>query len=67
MALDDGRATNDPYEWVARGMGERTMPVAHNWIIEHFDALSDGDVADVQFILGETEKPKVSERVGQNP
>lgn len=56
-ALDGhGKATNDPYEW-----GGRTYPVAHNYIIEHWDALRDGDVIDVSFILGETDKPKVSE------
>ena len=57
-ALDGhGKATNDPYEW-----GGRTYPVAHNYIIEHWDELRDGDVVDVSFILGETAAPKVSER-----
>jgi hypothetical protein len=57
-ALDGhGKATNDPYEW-----GGRTYPVAHNYIIEHWNELRDGDVIDVSFILGETDKPKVSER-----
>ena len=54
----DGKATNDPYEW-----GGRTWPVAHKYIIEHWEDLHDGDVVDVSFILGETEKPKVSERL----
>lgn len=53
----DGKATNDAYEW-----GGRTYPVAHLWIIEHWDELKDGDVVDVEFILGETSKPKTSER-----
>jgi hypothetical protein len=52
-----GKATNDPYEW-----GGRTYPVAHNWIIEHWDELEDGDVVDVEFILGETKVQKVSQR-----
>ena len=55
----NGKATNDPYAW-----GGRTWPTAHNFIIDHWDELSDGDVVDVSFILGETAKPKVSERVG---
>ncbi len=55
----DGQATNDPYGWKD---GARTFPVAHNWIIENWDTLKDGDVVDVSFILGETTKPKVSER-----
>ena len=53
-----GKATNDPYEW-----GGRTYPVAHDYIIRNWDALSDGDVVDVQFILGETTQPKISERI----
>jgi hypothetical protein len=53
----DGQATNDPYAW-----NGRTWPNAHNWIIEHWDELKDGDVVDVSFILGETRQPKVSER-----
>jgi len=63
MCLEDGRATNDPYEWGSRGMGLRTMPNAHNYIIEHWDELKDGDVVDVQVILGETTEPKKSERL----
>ncbi len=62
MILMDGRATSDPYQWVDLHMGPRTMPVAHNWIIEHYEEVQDGDVVDVQFILGETVAPKVSER-----
>lgn len=53
-----GQATNDPYAW-----GGRTWPVAHNYIIEHWDALSDGDVIDVRHILGETLEPAKSERL----
>lgn len=48
----------DPYNWD----GERTMQVAHLYICEHWDTLRDGDVVDVQFILGETKTPKISER-----
>jgi len=65
MMLYDGKATNDPYEWRALGMGPRTLPVAHDWIIDHFDELSDGDVVDVQVILGETSTPKISERLAR--
>lgn len=55
-----GKATNDPYEW-----GGRTWPVAHHYILEHWDELNDGDVVDVSFILGETTEKKVSERYGR--
>jgi hypothetical protein len=50
---------NDPYGW-----GGRTYPVAHNYIIENWKTLADGDVIDVQFILGETAVKKTSERFG---
>jgi hypothetical protein len=63
MCLCDGKATNDPYEWIALGMGSRTMGNAHNWITDHWRDVKDGDVVDVQFILGETKVPKVSERL----
>jgi hypothetical protein len=58
MRLDDQRGHADPHDW-----GSRTMPVARNHIIDHFEALSDGDVVDVEHILGETTEPKVSERL----
>lgn len=57
----DGQATNDCYGW---GEGSRTFPVAHKWIIEHWTEIKDGDVVDVQFILGETTTKKRSERDG---
>jgi len=55
-----GQATNDPYAWAE---GVRTLPVAHNWIIDHWEELADGSVIDVEFILGERAERKVSERV----
>jgi hypothetical protein len=48
----------DPYDW----RGARTKPNAHLWITEHWHEIADGDVIDVQFILGETAVPKCSER-----
>ena len=48
----------DPYAW-----GNRTMTTAHLYILEHFDELKSGDVVDVEFILGETKSPKISERL----
>ena len=51
------QATNDPYARTGR-----TWPVAHWWIIDHWDELSDGDVVDVEFALRETAAPKVSEK-----
>ncbi len=55
--LSDCRGANDPYEWNSRTMGS-----AHIYIEEHWAELNDGDVVDVEFILGETTEPKKSER-----
>ena len=49
----------DCYDWPAN---PRTHRVAHNYIAQHWDELADGAVVDVEFILGETDKPKISER-----
>ena len=48
----------DPHHW---SFSSRTRAVAHEYIKEHFDELESGAVVDVQFILRETEAPKVSE------
>lgn len=57
LSADGDKCSNDPHYW-----GGRTRPVAHRYIIENWHALKDGDVVDVQFILGETLAPKRSER-----
>ena len=41
----------------------RTWFVAHAHIIANWDSLSDGDVVDVEFILGEKPTAKTSERL----
>ena len=56
----DGQATNDPYGWTGSA---RTIPQAHNYIIEHWNEIADGDVVDVEFILGNTTTVKESERL----
>lgn len=48
----------DPHDWLD---GTRTRSVAHQWVIEHFDEIESGAVVDVEFILGESAKAKVSE------
>jgi hypothetical protein len=48
----------DPYDW-----NERTKHHAHDYIRAHWRELQDGDVVDVQFILGETKEKKRSEQV----
>ena len=59
LAGGTGQLSCDPYDW---GGGARTMKVAHQHIIEHWYELETGAVIDVQFILKETEEPKVSEQ-----
>ena len=51
------QATNDPYARIGR-----TWPIAHHWIIDHWNELQDGDVVDVEFALGERTTPKVIPR-----
>lgn len=58
LSADGKPFWNDPYGW-----GGRTYPVAHKYIIENWPDLRDGDVIDVQYILGETAAKKVSERL----
>jgi hypothetical protein len=50
----------DCYDWPG---GSRTKQVAHNYVAEHWAKLQDGDVIDVEFILGETDKAKITERL----
>ena len=49
----------DPFTWSNR----RTYTSAHLWIREHFAEIKTGQVVDVEFVLGEVEHPKVSERI----
>ena len=56
-----GEWTCDPHSWSPPFA--RTMPIAQQYINAHFDELQSGAVVDVQFILGETANPKISERV----
>ena len=48
----------DPYDW----KDSRTMANAHYYIEHNWSTLRDGDVVDVEFILGETQSKKLSER-----
>lgn len=57
VSFNNNRSCSDPYEW-----GGRTYPVAHQYIVDHWDELTSGSVVDVEFILGETTAPKGSER-----
>lgn len=56
--LIGGPSAYDCYDW-----DNRTMQVAHDYIQNHWSELDSGAVIDVEFIIGETKKPKVTERV----
>jgi hypothetical protein len=56
--LHDCKAANDSFEW-----SNRTMHTAHKFIEENFQNLESGSVVDVQFILGERDFPRISERL----
>lgn len=60
-ALCGGENLNyNPHSW-----GNRTRQVAHGWLLENWDHVQTGDVIDVEYVLHETDKPKVSERIEQ--
>lgn len=50
-------ASHDPYSWWGR-----TKRIAHLFIARHWHELLDGDVIDIEFILGYSQTKKVSER-----
>lgn len=56
-----GYGNIDSYKWEGAPV-VRTLPVAHKYIEKHFYELETGAVIDVEFILGETDKPKISEQ-----
>ena len=56
--IGGGESRIEPYQWTGR-----TMVQAHKYIVENWNQLEDGDVIDVEFILGETRVMKISERL----
>lgn len=56
---DGSKSWSDAYAW-----GDRTMQTAHIYIEEHWNELKDGQVIDVEYILNERSKPKLSESHG---
>lgn len=59
MRWNTNRAEYDPFEW-----GDRTMRAAHHHLRGYWDSIKSGDVIDVEYIMGATSKPKVSESNG---
>ena len=60
--LEGMKCAVDPIDW-----DNRTMQGAHQYLIKQANAqvpqFGHGEVIDVQFILGEADSPKVSERI----
>ena len=52
--------TCQPTDWQQHSTG-RTLGVAHQYIIDHWEELKSGDVVDVEYVLGEVDVPKRSE------
>jgi len=61
VKLNGVEAQYDPFNWVP----SRTMGNAHRYIIDNWNDLKSGEVIDVEFILGETQVKKRSERYGE--
>lgn len=55
---DPAKYQSDPSDW-----NDRTYETAHMYICKHFDELENGQVVDVEFILGEVTEPKQSQRL----
>lgn len=51
-------ATTDPYKHDVNDVRK-----AHQYILKHFDELDEGAVIDLEYIAGETKKPKVAARI----
>jgi hypothetical protein len=48
------------YGW---GGCPRTLLAAHEYLVKMFDQLESGAVVDVQYLLGETQEPKIPQRL----
>ena len=50
-------------DWINRS--GRTFPVAHKWIEDNFDTIKNGEVIDVEFILGEKDSISLNSFIEQ--
>ena len=58
MELESRKSHMNPTSW-----GDRTMQSAHRWIANNWHGFKSGAVIDVEYILGEVDKPKISQRL----
>ena len=61
MDLNNQNATSDPQGWHYMGRSQRTFGVAHDYIIDNWGQIREGDVIDVCYICKETHQVKVAE------
>ncbi len=61
VKLTDALSYFHPFDWDERLSG-RTMGTAHQYLLDHWDEIPSGSVLDVEYVLGETKTPKVSEK-----
>lgn len=54
----DGESHCSPYDW-----GNNTLVEAHKHIEANFDDMEEGAVVDVEYITGQTQQPKISQRI----
>jgi hypothetical protein len=57
-----GRINDLHLEFFPPVWSNRTMSTVHEYLQNSWDEVETGQVLDVEFILGETDKPKTSER-----
>lgn len=58
VMLETERCSYDSNHW-----GDRTLSTAHRHLEESWNTIKDGDVVDVEYILGEKPAPSLSEMV----
>lgn len=61
VRLNDFQSNYGSYKW-----NDRTMQTAHRYIESNFDTMKSGDVVDVEYILKETDKKKLPQRIEFN-
>lgn len=57
------RLSANELEVANRWHGERTLGTSCQYIMENWDELKNGQVIDVEYVLGEVSKPKISQRL----
>lgn len=60
--LRDGQLQPTPFDHEGYP-SVRTLGAAHQHILKHWDELESGTVIDIEYIKGETEAPKVTQRL----